>query len=172
MPTVHCPGLTGIEGSQEYHSAVHAVSSVFDADARGIVIKGVHQHWENTRLKSVGASMQPCLTPLETGKALEVSLSSIIPSWNCLTMVVNFSRQPNFSNSWESLAQDRPSWRSQIHSGAQAAEAGRTAIAEERRTLRKARNASTTFADCAHFRARIGLYSHLRTHQTRNTSHS
>ena len=83
-------------------------------------------------------------------------------------------------DSWESLAQDRPRWRSQIYSGAKTAEVERTTVAEKRRALRKARAASTSSATSTHscptcgrdFRARIGLISHLRTHQTRHNNHS
>ena len=79
-------------------------------------------------------------------------------------------------DSWESLAQDRPRWRSQIYSGAKTAEVERTTVAEKRRALRKARAASTSSATPTHscptsgrdFRARIGLISHLRTHQTKH----
>ncbi|KAK7116095.1 uncharacterized protein [Littorina saxatilis] len=47
-------------------------------------------------------------------------------------------------DSWEELAQDRSIWRSLIHTGAQTAEERKTHIAEQKRTLRKTRAASTT----------------------------
>ena len=75
--------------------------------------------------------------------------------------------------SWESDAQDRQRWRSQIASGAQRAESRRTTIAQQKRAARKARAASTSLTAPTHgcsvcgrlFRARIGLISHLRTHR-------
>ena len=68
---------------------------------------------------------------------------------------------------------DRAMWRSAVHKGSKICEANRTAAAEQRRQARKAR-ASNPQADvplipCPNcqrtFRARIGLVSHLRTHQ-------
>ena len=48
---------------------------------------------ENIMLNRVGASTQPCLTPLVTGNGWEYSpLSStlaFVPSWNCRTIVMN-----------------------------------------------------------------------------------
>ena len=77
-------------------------------------------------------------------------------------------------NSWELLACDRANWRSQITSGASAAEKRRTAEAQRKRAERKARAASTSTDVPGHkcptcervFRARIGLISHLRTHRS------
>ena len=75
--------------------------------------------------------------------------------------------------SWESDAQDRQRWRSQVASGAQRAESRRTTIAQQKRAARKARAASTSLTAPTHrcsvcgrlFGARIGLISHLRTHR-------
>ena len=74
---------------------------------------------------------------------------------------------------WETLAQDRPSWRGKLSSGARAAEARRIREAQTKRAMRKARTASTATSASPHmcptcgraFRARIGLASHLRTHR-------
>ena len=57
---------------------------------------------ENMMLKSVCTIMQPCLTPLVTGKASDVSLSSCRwavtpPLCNWPTMVMNLSEQPNLA---------------------------------------------------------------------------
>ena len=52
----------------------------------------------NMRLKSVGASTQPCLTPLETGKGSDTdplsTMRAIIPSWKDLMMLTNLGGQP------------------------------------------------------------------------------
>ncbi|KAL9966376.1 hypothetical protein ACROYT_G024438 [Oculina patagonica] len=77
------------------------------------------------------------------------------------------------TESWESLASDRPSWRQCITKGAQAAEKRRSRQAEEKRTARKGRAVSTNSTAPTHFcstcgrgfLAQIGLISHLRTHQ-------
>lgn len=77
------------------------------------------------------------------------------------------------TNTWESQAQNRPSWRAQISRGANYAETMRTNVAKEKRQLRKTRSASSdtvpTDNRCStcgrYFRARIGLQSHLRTHR-------
>lgn len=73
---------------------------------------------------------------------------------------------------WEKDAQDRAFWRHSVHKGAEMCEANRTAAAEQRRRDRKARAADpllTATIPCPHcqrhFRARIGLVSHLRTHR-------
>jgi len=54
----------------------------------------------NTMLKSVGASTQPCFTPLVIEKVSDMSPSSrteaIIPSCNCRTTVMNVFEHPNF----------------------------------------------------------------------------
>ena len=79
---------------------------------------------------------------------------------------------------WEALAQDRASWRSNITMGAREAEARRTADAERKRALRKARANIVSTAPTAYtcptcgrnFRAQIGLISHLRTHRARPSS--
>ena len=76
-------------------------------------------------------------------------------------------------NSWEILAQDCSTWRSSITSGARTAEKHQVAEVQKKRAARKDRimNTNTTNSDymcptCGRgFYARIGLYSHLRTHQ-------
>jgi hypothetical protein len=76
-------------------------------------------------------------------------------------------------NTWETLALDRPAWRSNLTRGAHAAELQRTADAENKRAARKARAASTPTSAPTHMcptceralRARISLTSHLRTHR-------
>ena len=56
---------------------------------------------ENMILKRVGTRTLPCLTPFVTGKATELFPLSCtlacMPSWNCLTMAMNFSGQPYFA---------------------------------------------------------------------------
>ena len=77
------------------------------------------------------------------------------------------------TESWETLAANRPAWRGIIKKGAQSAEEHRTKRAEKKRQIRKARAASATYSAPSHlcptcgrgFHARIGLISHLRTHQ-------
>ena len=79
---------------------------------------------------------------------------------------------------WETLASDRPSWRSTIASGATAAESERTQSAEQKRLMRKTRATSTNSKAPTHFcptcgrgfLARIGLTSHLRTHHSNSTT--
>jgi hypothetical protein len=73
---------------------------------------------------------------------------------------------------WEALAKDRSHWRSITHKGAVYCEGSRTLAAEEKRQARKLRASTVDAGDnipCPHcgrtFRARIGLTSHLRTHQ-------
>ena len=76
---------------------------------------------------------------------------------------------------WEVCAQDRPLWRSMIHTGARTAETNRIAEAQNKRAARKARLYSTTSTsagptypcpECGRvLHARIGLISHLRTHR-------
>ena len=76
-------------------------------------------------------------------------------------------------NSWEEMANDRATWRSATHKGAVSCEANRRAVAEEKRAARKLRAGTAGSGDipCPHcnrtFCARIGLISHLRTHQQR-----
>ena len=74
---------------------------------------------------------------------------------------------------WEDLAFNRPSWRSQISSGAFSAEQRLRSTAKSKRTARKATAASsstqsTSLPKCTicgrEFRAQIGLISHLRNH--------
>jgi len=77
------------------------------------------------------------------------------------------------TESWASLASDRPSWRQLITKGAHAAEECRSRQAEEKRAVRKEKAASTNSTAPTHFcptcrrdfLARIGLMSHLRTHR-------
>ena len=90
---------------------------------------------------------------------------------------------------WEVCAQDRPLWRSMIHTGAITAETNKIAEAQKKRVARKARLYhtrkarlySTTSAsagpiypcpECGRvLQARIGLISHLRTHVGNQISH-
>ena len=82
------------------------------------------------------------------------------------------------TESWESLASDRPSWRHLITKGAYTAEERRSRQAEQKRATRKARATSTSSTAPSHFCptcgrgffARIGLISHLRTHKTSSTT--
>ena len=77
-------------------------------------------------------------------------------------------------NSWEELATDRENWRAAVHCGAVFYEERQTEKAEEKRAQRKAREMSSVQPGSAFpceicrrlFRARIGLYSHMRTHKT------
>ena len=81
------------------------------------------------------------------------------------------------TDSWETQAADRPTWRGLIRKGAQEAEECRNKNAEQKRQMRKARAASATETTPTHFcptcgrgfRARIGLISHLRTHRPSST---
>ena len=74
---------------------------------------------------------------------------------------------------WERVATDRASWRAALRQGADSYEASRKTAAEQRREARKNRTVSplTPTIPCPHcqrtFRARIGLISHMRTHQPR-----
>ncbi|KAL8613134.1 hypothetical protein ACOMHN_035074 [Nucella lapillus] len=82
------------------------------------------------------------------------------------------------TESWESLASDRPTWRHHNTKGAYTAEERRSRQAEQKRATRKARATSTTTTTPNHFCptcgrgffARIGLISHLRTHKTISTA--
>lgn len=82
-------------------------------------------------------------------------------------------------NSWETLAQDRPTWRGALRKGAATYEAQRITTAKNKRTTRKSGAGGATInpplhaatgLSCPHclksFRAKIGLISHLRTHLT------
>ena len=81
------------------------------------------------------------------------------------------------TESWESLAYDRPHWRHLITKGAKTAER-RSLQAEQKRAACKARAISTNSTTPTHFcptcgrgfLARIGLISHLRTHQSSSTT--
>jgi hypothetical protein len=78
-------------------------------------------------------------------------------------------------DSWEQLAEDRAAWRQQINSGAAAFEEQRIIEAKHKRWQRKNRASANPQSIQApaipcphcprHFRARIGLTSHLRTHR-------
>ena len=79
------------------------------------------------------------------------------------------------TESWEQAAQDRTKWRCLINKGASQFEAKRICDAERKRKERKARakgpssdSAQSEFT-CSicnrQFRAKIGLYSHQRTHK-------
>ena len=82
---------------------------------------------------------------------------------------------------WEAWAQDRPLWRSIIHTGATAAETNRIAEAQKKRAALKAKLYSTTSTsqgptypclECGRvLQARIGLISHLRTHRANQSWH-
>ena len=82
------------------------------------------------------------------------------------------------TESWESLASDRPRWRHLITKGANTAEERRSLQAEQKRAARKARATSTNSTTPTHFcptcgrgfLARIGLISHLRTHRSSSTT--
>ena len=79
------------------------------------------------------------------------------------------------TESWEQAAQDRTKWRCLINKGASQFEEKRICEAESKRKERKARakepsSVSAQFEfTCSicnrQFRAKIGLYSHQRTHQ-------
>ena len=85
------------------------------------------------------------------------------------------------TESWEQIAQDRTKWQGLIKRGAGEYEAKGISEAEQKRVQRKVRaKASPTELSCSdlscsicsrQFRAKIGLISHLRTHNI-NTSHS
>ena len=73
---------------------------------------------------------------------------------------------------WEKQAADRSIWRQLINEGAQTAETNRTEEAMLKRARRKNQPQIATTAPehtCSvcgrHFRARIGLISHMRTHK-------
>nr|AOE48155.1 hypothetical protein [Eumigus monticolus] len=81
-------------------------------------------------------------------------------------------------NNWETLALDRPSWRSLVHQRAEYFEENRRRTAEDKRQRRKNRELvssrgnnvdvppGTTCQHCGKLCAsRIGLHSHLRTHR-------
>ena len=78
-------------------------------------------------------------------------------------------------------AQDRPQWRSMIHTGARTSETQRIAEAQKKSASRKARLYSTSSTsagptypcpECGRaLQARIGLISHLRTHRVNETGH-
>ena len=82
------------------------------------------------------------------------------------------------TESWESLASDRPRWHHLITKGANTAEERRSLQAEQKRAARKARATSTNSTAPTHFCptcgrgffARIGLISHLRKHRSSSTT--
>ena len=75
---------------------------------------------------------------------------------------------------WENLATDRPTGHNLIHSGAHAADKTKRNAAEKKREKHKARASSNQQTTPIYMcptcgrgcRSRIGLISHLRTHQT------
>ena len=77
--------------------------------------------------------------------------------------------------SWEQAAQDRTKWRCLINKGASQFEEKRISEAERKRKERKARakepssvsaQSEFTCSNCKRqFRAKLGLYSHQRTHK-------
>ena len=79
------------------------------------------------------------------------------------------------TESWEQIAQDRTKWQGLIRRGAGKYEAKRISEAEQKRAQRKARakasatELSSSDISCAicnrQFRAKIGLFGHLRTHK-------
>ena len=77
------------------------------------------------------------------------------------------------TDTWESLAVERSSWRSALASGALTAEQQRQQHAEQKRQLRKSRSQNRNLVAFTHtcptcgrgFHAQIGLTSHLRTHR-------
>ena len=79
-------------------------------------------------------------------------------------------------DSWETLAQDRGKWRSEVHKGAKISEKRHIATAQAKRTVRKAKNPSTSRSQlhchiCQRaFAAQIGLTSHMRTHKQTTAS--
>ena len=82
------------------------------------------------------------------------------------------------TESWESLASDRPSWCHLIIKGAHAAEEHRSLQAEQKRAARKARATSTNSTAPTHFCptyrrgfiAWIGLISHLWKHRSSSSA--
>lgn len=78
------------------------------------------------------------------------------------------------SNTWETVALDRPTWRCCTSQGANSYEQSRTVEAQWKRELRKSRANTMPSATSDHicstcgraFRGRIGLISHSRTHPT------
>jgi hypothetical protein len=83
------------------------------------------------------------------------------------------------TNSWEAIAQEQPSWRSSITSGSRIAEKQLIPEAQKKRAARKDRTLNIHISDSDHicptcgrkFHARIGIYSHLRTHRRGATTH-
>jgi len=78
-------------------------------------------------------------------------------------------------STWEASANDRPAWRSLVSMGVLAFEANRIREKDQIRQRRKERSSnpqpgpvpSIPWPHCnRHFRAKIGLFSHLRTHST------
>lgn len=75
---------------------------------------------------------------------------------------------------WEEAAKHRPTWRSLVRSGVADFEEKRISDSEKKRQLRKDRASSTSRSGSPphipcphcnrHFHAKIGLFSHLRTH--------
>ena len=92
---------------------------------------------------------------------------------DCLKEALKLCGIPH--STWHVTAEDRPTWRSYIHSGVNSFEAGRIKDKEEKRQKRKDKENAATQPGPAptipcphcprHFKARIGLVSHLRTHR-------
>lgn len=79
------------------------------------------------------------------------------------------------TDSWESLAQDRPSWRTTTNKGFKEAEVTRLEESMRKREVRKTGTASpstaaTEYMCPRYFHARIGLISHFGTHRTHSTT--
>ena len=76
------------------------------------------------------------------------------------------------TESWESLASDRPCWRHLITKGANTTEECRTLQAEQKRAGHKARANSTTSTTPAHYCPTCGrgFISHLWTHRNSCTN--
>ena len=70
---------------------------------------------------------------------------------------------------WEACAQDRPLWRSMIHTGARTAETNR--IAEAQNLLYHQHFSRPDIPMLRVLQARIGLISHLCTHRVNQTWH-
>jgi len=83
------------------------------------------------------------------------------------------------TTTWEKLAGNRSAWRDLTYKGCLVSEERQTVKAQQKRELRKSRTATSTSTPpdtslvcpvCARtFRAKIGLFSHLRTHRDQHT---
>ena len=84
--------------------------------------KGSDSIAENSMLNRVGASTQPCFSPLVTKKGSEYSPPSctlvFMPSWNCRTIAINLAGQPNLAMILKQpLTADSVRGFSEIHEG-------------------------------------------------------